>query len=59
MKKTSKPKNAETATFSFDSGSITEEQLGKVLRKATSLKDIPTEQRRKEASEPLYLTRYE
>ena len=35
-----------------------EERLDEVLENA-SLKDVPLEERRKEAQKPLYLTRYE
>jgi hypothetical protein len=36
----------------------TEERLDEVLENV-SLKDVPLEERRKEAQKPLYLTRYE
>ena len=35
-----------------------EERLGEMLENV-SLKDVPLEERRKEAQKPLYLTRYE
>jgi hypothetical protein len=37
---------------------ITEERLDEILENV-SLKDVPLEERRKEAQKPLYLTRYE
>jgi hypothetical protein len=36
----------------------TEERLDEILENV-SLKDVPLEERRKEAQKPLYLTRYE
>jgi hypothetical protein len=36
----------------------TEERLAEILENV-SLKDVPLEERRKEAQKPLYLTRYE
>jgi len=38
---------------------ITERNLGQALKNLTSLKDLPMELRKKEASKQLYLTRYE
>jgi len=37
---------------------VNEERLGEMLETA-SLKDVPLEERRKEAQKPLYLIRYE
>jgi hypothetical protein len=37
---------------------VNEERLGEILVTA-SLKDVPLEERRKEAQKPLYLVRYE
>lgn len=37
---------------------VNEERLGEMLENA-SLKDVPLEERRKEAQKPLYLVRYE
>jgi len=38
---------------------IKESSLGQALKDLTSLKDLPLELRKKEASKQLYLTRYE
>ncbi len=38
---------------------ITETKKVSEQARVTSLKDVPIEQRRKEADKPLYLTRYE
>lgn len=58
MKKVSKTANGEPS-FSSVSEDMTQEQLRKVLKKDISLDDMSIEQRRKEASKPLYLVRYE
>jgi hypothetical protein len=58
MKKVSKINNDEQS-FSSVSEDATQERLSQVLKKDNSLDDMSVEQRRKEASKPLYLVRYE
>jgi hypothetical protein len=57
VRKTRKSLRKEDARSSLEM-SVNEERLGEMLETA-SLKDVPLEERRKEAQKPLYLVRYE
>jgi hypothetical protein len=57
VRKTRKSLTNEDAQSSLEM-KVNEERLGEVLETA-SLKDVPLEERRKEAQKPLYLVRYE
>jgi len=54
----SEEKNNNSA-FTSNALGITEESSNKAVNKFKSLEDISIEQRRKDASQPLYLFRYE
>ncbi|MCJ7763365.1 hypothetical protein MUP38_07940 [Candidatus Bathyarchaeota archaeon] len=56
-RKTRKSLRKEDAHSSLEM-KVNEERLGEMLETA-SLKDVPLEERRKEAQKPLYLVRYE
>jgi hypothetical protein len=57
VRKTRKSLTNEDAQSSLEM-KVNEERLGGMLETA-SLKDVPLEERRKEAQKPLYLVRYE
>jgi len=57
VRKTRKSLTDEDAHSSLEM-KVNEERLGGMLETA-SLKDVPLEERRKEAQKPLYLVRYE
>jgi hypothetical protein len=57
VRKTRKSLTNEDAQSSLEM-KVNEERLGEMLETA-SLKDVPLEERRKEAQKPLYLVRYE
>jgi hypothetical protein len=47
------------SAFTSNAFGIAEEGSNKAVKKFRSLEDIPMEQRRRDASQPLYLYRYE
>ena len=57
VRKTRKSLRGEKVPSSLEM-KVNEERLGEILEN-TSLKDVPLEERRKEAQKPLYLVRYE
>ena len=57
VRKTRKSLRGEKVPSSLEMR-VNEERLGEILENA-SLKDVPLEERRKEAQKPLYLVRYE